>query len=250
MADWRGVGGDAAVITGDIVNIALSSEFEAAERWLAERFDPDTTAFTPGNHDAYVPRDFAGGLGRLASFMRGERRGEADAAPAGPDDFPYLRRFGEVSLILANSSPPTAIGLASGALGAGQVVRIETMLKEERAASRFVALALHHPPIEGVVGARKGLEDGAALRAAVRRVGVDLIMHGHAHFPHRGSIETPTGRSPVIGPGSASHPVARGRYRPARYGLYRIARAGDGWRLDVAFREYDPATGAVVVSPS
>jgi len=245
VADWRAQRGDAAVITGDLVNIALPEEFEAARTWMAAHFDARATAFLPGNHDCYVAADWAGGLGMLAPFMRGARGAAADAEPAGFDDFPYVFRRGEASVIAANSAPPTAPGLASGRLGAAQIARIEAALGAERDAGRFVILALHHPPEAGVVGARKGLDDAPGLRAAVARAGAHLVLHGHAHFPHVGALQTPRGAAPVIAPGSASHPEGRGRYRPARYGLYRIERAGAGWTLTAEFREYDPESGAV-----
>jgi len=45
---------DQVVVTGDLTNIGLESEFEAARAWLARIGEPDRVFAIPGNHDAYV----------------------------------------------------------------------------------------------------------------------------------------------------------------------------------------------------
>lgn len=245
IGDCSAVAPDLAVITGDAVNIALPSEFEAARAGLAA-FDPTRTAFVPGNHDTYVEAPWETGLGRLAFLMRGERTGEPDAREAsGPDDFPFVRRDGGVAVILANSSPPTAPGLAAGRLGAAQLARLRTELLAARDRGDARVLALHHPVTAGAVSPRKALDDAGALRALIAEAGVDLVLHGHMHKSLWGSVETPGGPRPVVGGASASHPSAEGEYRPARYNLFDIRRDGAGWRIEVEVRELDPASGRV-----
>lgn len=245
LSDCRNAAPDLAVITGDAVNIALPSEFEAAAAVLKD-FDPARTVFTPGNHDTYVAAPWDGGLGRLAFLMRGERAGEDRARDAkGPDDFPFVRREGGVSVILANSSPPTAPGLATGRLGTAQLGRLKAELLAAKDRGDARVLALHHPVTAGAVSPRKALDDAAALRALIAETGVDLVLHGHMHKSLWGSVETPDGPRPVAGGASASHPSAHGDYRPARYNLFDIARENGRWRIGVDVRELDPATGRV-----
>lgn len=244
--DCRETAPDLAVITGDATNIALPGEFKTAEAGLKAALDPARTVFTPGNHDTYVTAPWAGGLGRLAFLMRGERVGEKETREArGLDDFPFVRRAGGVAVILANSAPPTAPGLATGRLGAGQLARLksEFLLARDRGEARV--LALHHPVTAGAVSSRKALDDACALRAIVAETGVELVLHGHTHKPLWASIETPDGPRPVAGGGSASHPSSHGDYRPARYNLFEINRDAGRWRIKVEIRELDPATGRV-----
>ncbi len=244
--DCRASGPDLTVITGDAVNIALPSEFENAERGLRAALDADDTAFAPGNHDTFVTAPWAGGLGRLAFLMRGERLGEAGAREAtGPGDFPFVRRRDGVAVILANSAPTTAPGLATGRLGSIQLLRLKAELIEARGRGEARVLALHHPVTPGAVSPRKALEDAPALRALIAETGVDLILHGHMHHSYWATIDTPEGPRPVVGGGSASHCAAHGDYRPARYNLFEIARAGADWRIGVEVRELDPASGRV-----
>jgi 3',5'-cyclic AMP phosphodiesterase CpdA len=246
FADCRSASPDLAVITGDATNVALASEFEAAARGLGAAFTGDEAVFTPGNHDTFVAAAWEGGLGRLAFLMRGERRGEAGAREAtGTDDFPFVRRKGGVAVILVNSAPTTAPGLATGRIGPGQMERLRAELIEAGARGEARVLALHHPVTPGAVSPRKALNDAPALRALIAETGVELILHGHMHHSYWATIDTPEGPRPVVGGGSASHCAAHGDYRPARYNLFDIGRSGAGWNIDVEVRELDPASGRV-----
>lgn len=247
VADCRRRAPDFTAITGDLVNISHPDEISAAAQWLAGNFDPRASAFCPGNHDAYVAMPWAGGLGSFDAFMAGTRlHDETDRPPSGPDDFPFVRIVGGVGLVFANSSPPTLPGLASGKLGKAQISRIAAELESLGRAGRCRVLAIHHPVTEGAVPRRKALDDQADLRAALHDAGVELILHGHTHFPVWAELETRDGARPVAGVGSASHPAALKKYRPARYNLFEIGgNATDGWRIDVETRELDPAAGDV-----
>lgn len=245
MEDCRLNAPDLAVITGDATNIALAAEFEAAAEGL-KALDPARTVFTPGNHDTYVAAPWETGLGRLSFLMRGERAGETGAREAkGPDDFPFVRRAGGVAVILANSSPPTAPGLATGRLGEAQLTRLKRELRAAKARGEARVVALHHPVTEGAVSRRKALDDAKGLRALLAETGVDLVLHGHMHKSLWDSVATPDGPRPVVGGASASHPSAHGDYRPARYNLFTIERDGARLRIDADVRELDPASGRV-----
>ena len=235
------------VISGDLINISLEAEFTSAFQWLEKNFDPSETVFCPGNHDAYVETPWPSGLGLLSPFMVGERSGEPSIrAPQGPGDFPYVRTIGRISVVLANSSPPTLPGLATGRLGLNQIDEIGRKLSELGSVGQCRILVLHHPPTERVEPRRKALDDRKALRAAVMEAGVELVLHGHTHRPVWSSIETRNGPRPVVGGGSASHPTGHGKYRPARYNLFSIeGDAASGWHIDVEARELDPASGEV-----
>jgi 3',5'-cyclic AMP phosphodiesterase CpdA len=252
-ADIAAQGCDAAVISGDLVNIALPAEFEDARRWLDDRFEGVPTVFAPGNHDTYVRADWARTLGLLSPYMLGARIGQDDAREAtGFDDFPFLRHFAGVedaAFIVANSAPSTAPGLASGRLGDEQIACIKQMLIDTR--RQFQVLVLHHPVNDGVEPARKALSDREKLRKMIAEIGVDLVLHGHTHAPIFGAVETPSGLAPVIGGGSASHPYGRGKYRPARYNLFSLSKLQGGrWRLELAIRELDPDKNTVATIES
>jgi len=247
VEDCRGAAPDITVISGDLINIALKAEFSSAYQWLTKYFEPRATAYCPGNHDTYVENPWSTGLGIFGPFMAGDREGEPSSRmPRGPEDFPFVRSIGRISVVFANSSPPTLPGLATGRLGSDQIDRVSRKLFELKAARQCRVLVLHHPVTEGVVPRRKALDDRKALRSVIHEAGVELILHGHTHRPIWTTLETSAGPRPVVGGGSASHPSAHGDYRPARYNLFTIeGDAATGWRIDVEARELDPVSGEV-----
>jgi 3',5'-cyclic AMP phosphodiesterase CpdA len=96
---------------------------------------------------------------------------------------------------------------------------------------------LHHPPAAHTVRWRKSLRDGAALREMLKQHGVELVLHGHAHFSAATYLDHGLSRNLAIGVPSASS-IGKKADRHATYHVYRIARGGDGWRLRVSVRAF------------
>lgn len=227
------------LVTGDLVNIALPGEFTAARRWLESLGPPAEVTVTPGNHDASVTVAWPQGLGLWAPWMAGDGHGEGDI---GETRFPVVRRRGPVAFVALSSAVPTAPLLASGRLGAAQIERTAAALAELGHAGLFRVLAIHHPPLPGVVAARKGLDDHAAFAAMLAASGAELVVHGHCHHSHFAQIRGPAGQVPVVGVPSASAPRdSRGRH--ARWHLFHVARDAGGWRLSLTVRGLQPGGG-------
>ncbi len=258
---------DMIALTGDVVNIGLASEFIQAVNWIQSLGKPEKVMFVPGNHDTYVRADWDETLGRLAPFMQGRRvHGHGGNVPkegalsgerpaSGFDDFPYLRKIGSVNFIGLNSSPSTLPGLATGAIGEQQIERLESILdiiaQENEVSAQAVIVMLHHPAQVGVVQRRKALDDASALSKCLANAGVDLVLHGHAHYPCFSKIIGSNGGIPHIGVASASYagkgenPDANG-YRPAaQYHLYTIKIEGDRVSILLEVRGVDLDTGEV-----
>jgi hypothetical protein len=62
-----------------------------------------------------------------------------------------------------------------------------------------------------------------------------LVLHGHNHVQTVHELETETGPAIIVGVPSASEAV-EGRLPSARYNEYAIARAGDGWSVEMIGR--------------
>lgn len=252
IEDLHTQGCDAALISGDIVNIALPAEFADAAAWLQTAFEGLPTAMVPGNHDSYVSLPWAQGMGQLDSHMHGwPSVGDTgpSAPPRGPDAFPFIADVphrDQICVIAVNSAPPTAPGLASGSLGEAQLARLAKQLEAAQAAGLYTIVMLHHPITEGVVSWRKGLDDAPSLRGVIKTVGADLVLHGHTHFPCLNTAQTPRGDIPVFGGGSASHAGSHGRYKPARYAVLDITRTAEGgWDMHIDVRQVDMAAKTV-----
>jgi 3',5'-cyclic AMP phosphodiesterase CpdA len=207
---------DHLALTGDLSNVSLEGEWQAARAWIEGYAGPDVVTVIPGNHDAYVQdvvRD--GSFERLfGAYQTAELR-------PGADLYPFARLRGEVALIGVNSCVPTGDFGAWGEVGAAQLARLEALLTAPEVARRLRVVLIHHPPVRQKGGEDRNLRDRDAFTAVLRRTGADLVLHGHDHRDQRATVEGPGGaKIPVIGAGSASY-AGKPAHR-ARYNIYEI----------------------------
>ena len=230
VADLRRAAPDHVTVTGDIANISTAAEFRQAAAWLRELGRPEDVTLVPGNHDAYVPISWSSSLGLWGAYMAGD----GAPPPASRDDFPLLRRRGAIAFIGLSTAVPRAPLIATGEVGASQLARFETIMRDLRDLCRVVLI--HHPPQIGGASRHKELSDQRAVREAIARVGADLVLHGHMHRTMLGRIESPSGPVPVLGVASTSaHPASK--YGAGGYNMIGVERAPDGgWRFDVEVR--------------
>jgi 3',5'-cyclic AMP phosphodiesterase CpdA len=232
---------DHIAVTGDLTHLGLPREFHEAAMWLARLGGPEAITVVPGNHDAYVRELWRETFAQWSAYMQGDGGGET----SGPDDaFPSLRIRREVALIGLSTARPSAPFLATGRLGEGQLQRLDRMLAQTAGSGLFRVVLLHHPPAAHTVRWRKSLLDGAALRDVLARHGVELVLHGHAHFSAATYLDAARGHL-AIGVPSASA-IGTKVDRHATYHVYRIARAGAGWRLRVSVRAFSLDRGRFV----
>jgi len=235
------------VVTGDLTNIGLESEFEAARSWLARIGDPDRVFAIPGNHDAYVAIAPDRSLARWTEYLESDRPEGAPPAVVGDVEFPTLRRRGPVAFVGVCSAHPTPLFAAGGTVGPAQLERLEALLTELAAADLCRVVLIHHPVTDGATSRRRSLSDAEAFRAVLRRTGADLVLHGHNHRSQFFQVPGPDGPIPVVGVRSSSN---RG-HNPAKrahYHLYDIAAApcdapGPRFRINVRVRGYDSEIG-------
>src|SRR5262249_53086844 len=130
---------DHIAVTGDLVNLALPSEFAPAQAWLQSVGQPHLVTAIPGNHDAYVRATRHCFVESFADYLRGDE-------PTAPGNaFPFLRRRGPVALIGLSSAVPTAPLMATGTLGRAQIAALERILVSLSTEQVFRVLLVHHP---------------------------------------------------------------------------------------------------------
>jgi 3',5'-cyclic AMP phosphodiesterase CpdA len=240
IEDLHRVAPDQIVVTGDLTNVACEQEFVAALAWLHRIGAPARVSIVPGNHDAYAPIPRESSWDHWSEFLRSDPLPGAGLAE---DAFPTLRVRGAAAFVGLSSAGPTALGLATGTLGEAQLARLEQLLAGLTDSKLCRILLIHHPPTPGAVSARRALTDADALRAVLRRTGVDLVLHGHGHRTLIGALEGPSGPIPVVGARSSSD-VGRRPEKRAQYHLYEIEPATGGARrfqIRLRIRGWDPA---------
>jgi 3',5'-cyclic AMP phosphodiesterase CpdA len=216
VADMQSEAPDHIVVTGDLVNLGLPLEHEAARHWLAALGPPSRVTAIPGNHDIYVDMASNLGVGRWQAFM------SDDEPSASQEPFPFVRRLGCVALIGLNSAVPTPLFHAYGRLGPGQLERLGHILARLGAQKLVRVVLIHHPPLPGQASVRSALQDAEDLALILARHGAELVLHGHNHRAMTVFAPGATRPIPVIGVPSASLGLTHGSQTLARYNLYRI----------------------------
>ena len=223
---------DHVVVTGDLTNLSLAPEFRLAREILdGIGLGPAGVTVIPGNHDVYT-------LGALREkLFHHVMAPYATSDGGGAVDFPSVRVRGEVAIVGLSTALPSPPPLADGWLGRAQLAALESALA--RLDGKFRILLLHHPPYDNRHSILRGLRDRGALQRLLRRVGAELVLHGHEHRDLRHELDGPRGKIPVIGVGSGTYDDHRPERR-ARYNVYTIE---GGKLVAVETRVHDKAAG-------
>lgn len=237
---------DHLVVTGDLTNLSLASEFSAAREGLERLGDPRTVSIVPGNHDAYVRVAQSRSWNLWSEYFESDAARTAAQTSDPRDRFPTLRIRGPLAVVGLCSALPTRLFDASGTLGEAQLGRLEPMLRDLAQRDLCRVISIHHPITAGATHSRRWLRDAESLRAVIGRTGADLVVHGHNHRTLIAEIPGPDAAIPVVGVRSASD-IGQRQERRAQYHVYEIERnlGSDGPRFRIALRirGYDRDTG-------
>ena len=253
VADLAAQSPDHIAVTGDLVNIGLPAEYAAAASWLGRLGSPERVTVVPGNHDIYTHLRGDPGIERWRAYMLPDAAGAALVAPWS-GSFPFVRRFGRITLIGLNSAVPTPPFYAGGRLGAAQREQLADILAKLGIEGGLRVVLIHHPPLPGQALRQKALEDAGELAAILARHGAELVLHGHNHRsmyaeqPTTG-CDDPLGNSPegtvsVVGVPSASLGRPHTGENLARYHLFRLP--GEGGPIEMVARGLAEPGGAIV----
>jgi 3',5'-cyclic AMP phosphodiesterase CpdA len=247
---------DHLVVTGDLANLSLASEFGAARERLKRLGDARDVSIVPGNHDAYVRVAQAASWDLWSDYFESDDGdsddgdsddGESAEGRSDPRDrFPTLRIRGPLAVVGLCSALPTRLFDATGTLGDAQLERVERMLHRLSESDLCRVISIHHPITEGATHPRRWLRDAESLRGVIGRAGADLVVHGHNHRTLLAAIDGPDGSIPVVGVRSASD-IGQRPERRAQYHVYEIERncesRGPRFRIALRIRGYDPGSG-------
>jgi 3',5'-cyclic AMP phosphodiesterase CpdA len=230
---------DHMLITGDLTQLGLPTEFAQVRRALEGLGDPARVTVVPGNHDVYHTGSWGPMLSCWAPYFTPDAAQAHSLDARGRHPFPTLRVRGGVAIIGVCTARPSAPLLAVGTVGAGQRHRLADVLAKTGRRGLFRVVLMHHPPTPSVVAWRKRLTDASALRAIVAEHGAELILHGHAHRASLISLPGATGPALVIGAPPAAPLGERADARGSYY-LGRVTPTGGGWRLRLELRALLP----------
>jgi 3',5'-cyclic AMP phosphodiesterase CpdA len=174
------------IITGDLTNLALQSEYELVRDFLERdlRLDPSRVTVVPGNHDLYT----RGALDsrRFARYLAPYLVSDLPqlAVDVGGARFPVVKLRGDVAIVALCSAVPRPPLVAAGELGRDQLAALARVLVHPAVQGKTVVVAIHHPAVHDwsrVKTCVEGLRDAPALLAQLRPLDGGLLLHGHLH---------------------------------------------------------------------
>lgn len=242
VADALSLRVDHIAITGDLINLGLPAEYEAALSWLRSVGAPGNVTVVPGNHDIYTRLPGHPGVARWAAYMGCEEQSLA---------FPFVRKAGPLTLLGLNSAIETAPLLAAGQLGQHQIEVAGELLERLGGQGAIRVVLIHHPPLPGLASPRRALTDAAQFARMLERCGAELVLYGHNHRERLDWIahaarRSGTGFIPVVGVPSASAGRVHHDEPLARYNLFTFFSGPRGLRIRHVVRGLDAPDGKVV----
>ena len=223
---------DHICITGDITFTTLPAEADKAADWISQLGNSQQISLVPGNHDAYVPGALNYALEKWSPWI------QDDEGRAG---FPYLHRRGPVDIVGLSSAVASPPAISLGRIGQAQLDLTEALLTSIKADRRPSLLLIHHPPQDGAASPRRALADRKKLQELLARLPVDLVLHGHLHYPICATLDGPTGPIPVLGAASAS--TIGKRKSVAHYHLIEIETGAEQPQITVQHYIYNTVSG-------
>ena len=220
---------DRLVVTGDLSNLALESEFEHIATKLDEARIPVT--IIPGNHDAYTKGSVRS---RRFERMLGRFMGSGTDVCDAPDFYPFVQRFDEVALIGVSSAHASLPLYAVGTVGQDQLGRLARILDALGAEGLTRIVLIHHPVMLGAAKRRHELLDLDAFGEVIASHGAELILHGHEHCMIEGALAGPKRDVPVHGISSGTN-LSRHPGREAAFSVYEV----DGGEIRRTVHRYD-----------
>jgi 3',5'-cyclic AMP phosphodiesterase CpdA len=207
---------DHVVITGDVSNLALESEFAAVRERLERLGPPERVSLIPGNHDIYTR-----GAARARRFEHhfAPWLFEPGADPA-TAPYPTLKRPGEeIAIVGFRSAEPRAPLIATGRVTEDQLARFDMLVASGALAGRYPIALVHHNLHRRTwrKNLMHGLKDRDAFLGRLAAGGVRLLLHGHTHYAHRFESHGIT----IIGSGSSTWKSSDPAH-VARFNVYTI----------------------------
>ncbi len=232
LAHLQEIEPDHTCITGDITFTTLPAEVDMAADWISRLGEPQQISLIPGNHDAYVAGALDYALEKWSRWMQDDE---------GQTGFPYLHRRGPVDIVGLSSAVATPPAVSLGRIGQPQLEKTEALLTRLKGDQRPCLLMIHHPPQDGAASPRRALSDRKKLQEVLARSPVDLVLHGHLHYPTRATLDCPSGPIPVLGAASAS--TIGNRKSVAHYHVIEFETEAGQARITVQHYHYNTESG-------
>jgi len=199
----NGLSPDLVVVTGDLTEDGIMSEFQEAKRYL-DQIKCKHVVVGCGNHDS-----------RTTGYILFPRFfGEPSSVTV----------VGDAALVMLNSSRPDR---EDGEIGYNQGLWMKHCLDQHKDKFKIVALHHHLIPVPDTGMERNIVSDAGDLLRTLMSENVNLVLCGHRHRPWLWKI----GNLPIVYAGAASTKRLRGFYQNT-YDIIRIKN----WNVEATLK--------------
>ena len=184
---------DHVILTGDLTNLALDSEFKRVLQVVERIGPPSFVTVIPGNHDIYT----RGALRHhrfekwFGKYLVDDADEHHSALTKGRLHYPFMRAPApHVRVYGLSSAIPTPPLLAFGHVGRPQLDRLRQLVAQEPP-EVTVRLVLVHHNLHHRVGAAEyvaSLVDRKSFARVMHEIRATAVLHGHTHHPHQGHL--------------------------------------------------------------
>ncbi len=169
---------DHLVITGDITNLALDSEFKRAKKILEGYKKQDSISIIPGNHDNYVKKAYKNKLFEkyFSSYLKSD--------VSVKNIFPFIKFLkDDIALIAFSSSIPSCLFCSAGKISKEQINQFEEVMKDDRLKNmKKIALIHHHvSDYSKIEKYFSGLRNKNEILDLLAKYNIEILLHGHRH---------------------------------------------------------------------
>ena len=232
------------IVSGDLVNLGLASEFNAGLKWLQTLGTAEQVSFVPGNHDYYGAKEPFDLNSPYIDYMRSDATGASLGGTSGPDE-PFVRVYNQIAFIGINSAIPTPLFKAYGTVSDTNLNQLGKILQKAKAHGFYRCIIVHHPPLFGLTSRSRAMTNDEDFSKTLKQFGAEMVLYGHNHLQNYTCFFTPDGPCHVIGTPSAS--IAKsGPYDLARYNLFSVEKQGQEWKTSITGRGLEPKLEQVV----
>lgn len=240
---------DHVVVTGDLTNLALETEFELVARFFRDDLGlpPERVSLVPGNHDSYTRGAYE--AQRFVRYFEPYLRSDLQELSGRGRHrcFPFVHLRGPAAIIGLSTSLPRPPLVSSGNIGDEQLAVLAQVLEHPEVKSRTPIVLQHHPwhnPARISKCLLEGLSDAPAEARTFSKLSRGLLLHGHLHRRIHRRLHTDCGHLDAVGATSASLLDERDE-RMAGFNLYEMGEDGSlgsikSYRLELetkVFRE-------------
>lgn len=212
---------DHIVISGDLTNLSLPTEFKNVKSFISLLGDYDKITPIPGNHDRYAKESFEE---KVFESYFGDYLWNWDDKNYGR--FPVLKKIDFVNIFCLDSTCPTPPALSYGIVEKKEIEEFEKLIRFSKKDNFNILLIHHNLHRRGIIAEMTArLLNRDEIISIILKNDLHLVLHGHNHTPYKWNLIKNGKIIPIISTGSSTAET-HSKFLAGKYNIYSINKKG------------------------